>query len=198
LDNVNKEIEKLTYNYLKLFLKETKDENMDNFSFYSKMFLACVYNDTLIKEFLVFLYNTFRRNKFYGEHYPILNDKVLEIYNNFDLFINRVAQISSGEQTLGGNKAKAENEQNTVRRENSKGNQELNETLTMKSRKEEIHGKPGEPKTERKNATKSQAQKERQKIAQKGSCSELPSRNELGKSMKKRKKKKKAKENSAV
>lgn len=84
LEQVNIEIEKLTHIYLNNYLSEGSSIDYDTFNFHSRMFVACVYNDRIIHEFILFIYNTFKSNTFYMNKYSKICEKIFEIFENFD------------------------------------------------------------------------------------------------------------------
>ena len=84
LEQVNLEIEKLTHIYLNNYLNDGVSIDFDTFNFHSRMFVACVYNDRLIHEFILFIYKTLKNSTFYQGHYPRICQMVFEIYDNFE------------------------------------------------------------------------------------------------------------------
>jgi hypothetical protein len=84
LEQVNIEIEKLTHIYLNNYLSDGSSIDFDTFNFHSRMFVACVYNDRLIHEFILFIYNTFKSNTFYINKYSKICEKIFEIFENFE------------------------------------------------------------------------------------------------------------------
>ena len=84
LEQINLEIEKLTHIYLNNYLNDGASIDFDTFNFHSRMFVACVYNDRLIHEFILFIYKTLKNSNFYLNNYPRICEMVFEIYENFE------------------------------------------------------------------------------------------------------------------
>lgn len=69
LENINYEIEKLTKIYLENVEVEISKLNDCYLPFHRRMFINCVYNDSLIRDFIICMFNYFGGHCFYLKHY---------------------------------------------------------------------------------------------------------------------------------
>ena len=114
LEQVNIEIEKLTHIYLNNYLSEGSSIDYDTFNFHSRMFVACVYNDRIIHEFILFIYNTFKSNTFYMNKYSKICEKIFEIFENFDQNHQSLPANPSVQSTNVGNQGTFANHRSNV------------------------------------------------------------------------------------
>lgn len=54
------------------------------------MFVACVYHDRLIHEFILHVFKTLKNSNFYLSKFPKICEMVFEIYENFEQNIGNV------------------------------------------------------------------------------------------------------------
>lgn len=85
LENINHEIEKLTKIYLENFNNEASKLNECYLPFHRKMFINCVYNDSLIRDFIICMFNYFKGHHFYQKHYTQAHLRIEEIYDHLEI-----------------------------------------------------------------------------------------------------------------
>jgi hypothetical protein len=84
LESINFEIEKLTRIYLDNHIDNNKKFSFDTLQFHKKMFIDKVYNDSVIRKFIIYLYEFFRNNHFYLNKFNSSILKIEEIYDNLE------------------------------------------------------------------------------------------------------------------
>lgn len=86
LENINVEIENLTIAYLNNFLESSQTKSFqDTLEFHRKLFITCIYKDSYIHNFIIFLFKFFYSSNFNNEKYQDAQFKLNEIYVNLEL-----------------------------------------------------------------------------------------------------------------
>lgn len=100
LENINFEIEKLTRIYLDNYIDKNKKFSFDTLQFHKKMFIDKVYNDSLIRKFIIYLFEFFKKNHFYLNKFSSSILKIEEIYENLESVNNKEESVSSENEEI--------------------------------------------------------------------------------------------------
>ncbi len=97
LETINFEIDKLTKIYLENYIDREKQLSLNTLRFHQKMFINCVYNDSIIHDVIFFLIKFVENNNFSGQYYTRSEKKIYEMYENLELSLNEQNESFSSE-----------------------------------------------------------------------------------------------------